>query len=226
MNRFHRRFVLSIWLLVSPPFLCLCPSSYSFFHFDIWASPWSSMLFSLSPHLVLSFSLSSSSLTLIVALRERDRNWQIGVESGYYQFTSHLIAELIRVVSKGSAPGNNLLLDALYQIIAIVSLDLILPSTSHSASFSLYTYPCGPHSDSLYRPRWRLAGRTDLEDDYRLASQGIQEGSSRRIGAEGILSDSQEMILNTCRYHACSRCQTNCTYSTTAATMTGSVHIT
>ena len=46
----------------------------------------------------------------------------IGVEKGYYQFTSHLIAELIRVVSKGSAPGNNLLMDTLYSIIALVSL--------------------------------------------------------------------------------------------------------
>jgi hypothetical protein len=46
----------------------------------------------------------------------------IGVEKGYYQFTSHLIAELIRVVSKGSAPGNNLLMDILYSIIALVSL--------------------------------------------------------------------------------------------------------
>jgi len=44
-----------------------------------------------------------------------------GVEKGYYQFTSHLIAELIRVVSKGSAPGNNLLLDTLYTIVALVS---------------------------------------------------------------------------------------------------------
>jgi hypothetical protein len=45
----------------------------------------------------------------------------LGVEKGYYQFTSHLIAELIRVVSKGSAPGNNLLMDVLYSIIALVS---------------------------------------------------------------------------------------------------------
>jgi len=52
----------------------------------------------------------------------------IGVEKGYYQFTSHLIAELIRVVSKGSAPGNNLLMDTLYSIIALVSHP---QSTSH-----------------------------------------------------------------------------------------------
>ena len=55
-------------------------------------------------------------------IRQRTGLLIIGVEKGYYQFTSHLIAELIRVVSKGSAPGNNLLMDVLYSIVALVSL--------------------------------------------------------------------------------------------------------
>jgi hypothetical protein len=60
----------------------------------------------------------------------------IGVEKGYYQFTSHLIAELIRVVSKGSAPGNNLLMDILYNIVAIVSLPHSIPHPSHYEFFT------------------------------------------------------------------------------------------
>lgn len=44
----------------------------------------------------------------------------VGIEKGYYQFTSHLIADLIRVVSKGSAPFNNPILDTILYIIATV----------------------------------------------------------------------------------------------------------
>ena len=79
-----------------------------------------------------------------------------GVEKGYYQFTSHLIAELIRVVSKGSAPGNNLFIDALYSVVALVSP--LLPLTT---------------SEWFVQKTNDSAGCTDLEDDYGLASQGI-----------------------------------------------------
>lgn len=45
----------------------------------------------------------------------------VGIEKGYYQFSSHLIGDLIRVVSKGSAPFNNPFIDGLLYIIATVS---------------------------------------------------------------------------------------------------------
>jgi hypothetical protein len=75
----------------------------------------------------------------------------IGVEKGYYQFTSHLIAELIRVVSKGSAPGNNLLMDVLYSIVALVSLlEFPRPCPSRKLSLNSPFHNFYPHSPNSY----------------------------------------------------------------------------
>lgn len=37
-----------------------------------------------------------------------------GLEKGYYQSTTHPLCEFVRVAGKGSAPGNNPILDTLY----------------------------------------------------------------------------------------------------------------
>jgi hypothetical protein len=87
----------------------------------------------------------------------------LGVEKGYYQFTSHLIAELIRVVSKGSAPGNNLLMDVLYSIIALVSRMRSTPRPSLSPSiFPLSTPSSMP---TLYSALQILPGPSPRDSD-------------------------------------------------------------
>ena len=80
----------------------------------------------------------------------------LGIEKGYYQFTSHLIADLIRVVSKGSAPFNNPIFDTILYIIATVT-------------FTFFSFVVNKWGGTEFP----VAGCSDLEDDYGLSSKWV-----------------------------------------------------
>jgi len=181
MIRFHQRNVQSIWLLVSRNSLSLIflPLSPTISFHDHRSK--SSTSFSCRQ------VLHPSSLTVNLLMT--------GVEKGYYQFTSHLIAELIRVVSKGSAPGNNLLLDALYSIIALVSL-------SHSPLFLLYLvilayppcYPTHPRTLSLW-------SRLTISRGYRFGGWspiGKSRDSGRRYRGNWSRGGTIKLLASSC----------------------------